>query len=93
MASIPVQSRRFQQTQDLAIKAQTVEVMRNWVETNFDWAIEASFSAFLEKHKDMSTAFRGKGSIKTLKNVFELHKKVRDRGVERGVVRWLACAR
>lgn len=84
--SIPAQpyaSLRFQQTQDLAIKAQTVEVMRNWVETNFDWAIEASFGAFIDKHKDMSTAFRGKGSIKTLKNVFELHKKVRDRCGER----------
>lgn len=53
-----------------------IEIMKIWVETNFDWNIESAFAQFLEAHKDEQTAFRGKGSMKVLRNCFEVHKKV-----------------
>ena len=56
--------------------------MKSWVECNFDWNIEASLAQFLEAHKDEQTAFRGKGSMKTLRHAFEVHKKVRVRMAE-----------
>lgn len=78
-------SLRFHQTADLAIKAHVVDFMKQWLEVNFDWNIEASFAAFLEANKDASTVFRGKGSIKVLRTAFETHKKVRGKRKDGGM--------
>ena len=52
-----------------------------------DWNIEITFAAFVEANKDANTALRGKGSMKALKNAFELHRKVRNE--ERGQLRYM----